>query len=142
MDSNARILDLVTKNQDGYKLTGRISKEKFAQLCAVLGKHGYRYAGDGIFKEEISGVNVYQDPKWWKQNVQIGDWVKVKVLAFPGDYIHEVLHLDKNGFAVTANIEPELLILYKEVEKVFEVRSSAQEFIGPLRKIPERPRRL
>lgn len=141
MDSNARILDLVTKNQDGYKLTGRVSKEKFAQLCVVLGKHGYRYAGEGIFKQEISGENVYQDPKWWKQNVQIGDWVKLRVDFFSGFLISEVLQVDNHGIGINGAIEPELTITYRQIREVLEIRKPAEVSNEPLWKIPERPRR-
>ena len=50
--SSPGLLDLVTKYQDGYRLVHQIPKAKFAELCSVLGKHGCRYSGMGIFRKE------------------------------------------------------------------------------------------
>lgn len=137
---NSRLLDLVTKTQDGYTLDNRISKEKFAELCAVLGKHGYRYAGKGVFKE-VSDANVYQDPKWWKQNVQKGDWVKLTVDFFPIPVIREVLQIDDNKIIVPGQVGPDRTIVYERIREVLEVRRAAENVRGPMRKTPVRPRR-
>lgn len=139
---NSRLLDLVTKTQDGYTLDNRISKEKFVELCAVLGKHGYRYAGKGMFKEVGSEVNIFQDPKWWKQHVKSGDWIRLKVDFFPISSIREVLRIEDDKIVISALVESDLTIFYGEIKEVLEIRRAADRMQqGPLRKLPTRPRR-
>lgn len=139
--SSSRLLDLVAKKQDSYILNDRVSKEKFAELCMVLGKHGYRYAGKGVFKEVGSESNVFQDPKWWKQNVQKGDWVKLTVDFFPIPVIREVLQIDDNKIIVPGQVGPDRTIVYERIREVLEVRRAAENVRGPMRKTPVRPRR-
>ncbi|MHB8395727.1 MAG: hypothetical protein ACYC9S_08955 [Leptospirales bacterium] len=141
--SSSRLLDLVAKKQDSYILNDRVSKEKFAELCAVLGKHGYRYAGKGVFKEESSKTGTFQDPKWWQQHVKSGDWVKLTIDFFPRTFLSEVLRIEDDRITIIGEIqlEPMLTIFYGHIREVLEVRRAAENALGPLRKIPTRPRR-
>ena len=44
------LLDFVSKSGDGYMLVRKLPRKTFAQLCRVMGQHGYRYAGRGLFR--------------------------------------------------------------------------------------------
>jgi hypothetical protein len=51
------LLDFVSKSGDGYMLVRKLPRKTFAQLCRVMGRHGYRYAGKGIFKTARNKTN-------------------------------------------------------------------------------------
>ena len=51
------LLDFVAKCPDGYMLSRKLPRKTFAQLCKVMGQHGYRYAGKGIFKTARNKTN-------------------------------------------------------------------------------------
>lgn len=38
-------------------LVRKLPRKTFAQLCRVMGRHGYRYAGKGIFKTARNKTN-------------------------------------------------------------------------------------